>query len=163
MRSRALASSNAMPERLDLQAFLPYRLLLVTDRLSQIYARRYAAEFGITIPESRVLTVVTQFGPLSSREICARTAMVKSRVSVAVSRLVAAGLMTRSVDPEDGRLLRLKLSREGEALYRRIVPVALEIEEGLIAAIGASGRNALMRLLSEVERASARRGAAEPG
>jgi DNA-binding MarR family transcriptional regulator len=143
----------AAAEWFDLETFMPYQLLVVTDRVSQFFARRYAAEFGITIPESRVLIVIAQYAPLSSREICERTRMAKSRVSIAVSRLVAAGLLTRAVDTEDGRLLSLALSREGKALYRRIVPVALELQARLVAELGPSGREKLMRLLQGVGRA----------
>lgn len=146
MRSSAKLAPHEAAE-LDLESFVPYRLLMVTDQVSQWFARRYAAEFGITIPESRVLTVIARYAPLSSRSICERTTMAKSRVSIAVSRLVTAGLLTRDVDASDGRLLRLALSPQGEALYRKIVPVALEMEAALVKDLGSSGRETLMRSL----------------
>lgn len=145
------AAPPGSPAAFDLARFMPYRLLMVTNRLSQAYARRYQAEFGITIPESRVLNVTTRFGPLSSHEICERTAMTKSRVSAALGRLVAAGLIERETDPTDQRLLRLTTSRRGRALYARIVPVALEIERAVIADIGEAGRQELMRLLASMD------------
>ncbi len=153
MRRRAAIAEKDMAadEVLALESFLPYRLLVVTEQVSQFYARRYAADFGITIPESRVLTVIARFAPLSSREICERTAMVKSRVSVAVARLVAAGLLIRTVNTKDGRLLSLTLSRQGRALYRKIVPAALEMERHLVSGLGPAGRATLMRLLDGIE------------
>jgi hypothetical protein len=105
------AAPPGSPAAFDLARFMPYRLLMVTNRLSQAFARRYQAEFGITIPESRVLNVTTHFGPLSSHEICERSAMSKSRISAALGRLVAAGLIERETDPADQRLLRLTTSR----------------------------------------------------
>lgn len=132
---------------LDLDAFLPYQMLVATERMSHLFARRYAAEFGITIPESRVLTVIARYAPLSSREICDRTMIGKSQVSVAVSRLVAAGLLTREADPSDGRLLSLCLSLPGEALYRRLVPVALEMEAALLRTFSTPDRARLLDML----------------
>lgn len=132
---------------LDLDAFLPYQMLVATEQVSQLFARRYTVEFGITIPESRVLTVIARYAPLSSREICDRTMIGKSQVSVAVSRLVAAGLLTREADPSDGRLLSLRLSPSGDALYRRLVPVALEMEAALLKRFSMPDRARLQDML----------------
>ena len=48
-----------MPD-FDLAAFLPYQLAVVAARVSKGFADRYRAEFGLTIPEWRVLAHLAQ-------------------------------------------------------------------------------------------------------
>src|SRR5690606_512044 len=79
-----------------LDEYLPYRLLYVTAQETQIYDERYKRELGITIPESRVIHVLARYSKISSREICRMTTLAKSRVSVALQRLEAAGILTRT-------------------------------------------------------------------
>ena len=71
----------------DLSAFLPYQLAVVASRVSKGFAERYRAEFGLTIPEWRVLAHMAQFDAVSVREIQARVDMDKSKVSRAAARL----------------------------------------------------------------------------
>ena len=53
----------------DLSAFLPYQLAVVASRVSKEFAERYRVEFGLTIPEWRVLAHMAQFDAVSVREI----------------------------------------------------------------------------------------------
>ncbi len=122
--------------RFDLDTFLPYRLAVVAGRVSRTFALRYRQEFGISIPEWRVLAHLAQAGAVSVREVHARVDMDKSKVSRAASRLAAAGLIMKRGHPEDGRLLDLELTEAGRALFARIVPVAETYQRELIAELG---------------------------
>ena len=79
----------------DLESFLPYRLSVTTNRVSRAFAALYEQEFGISIPEWRAIAVLGAFAPLSSNEICERTAMDKAKVSRAVATLLKRGLIER--------------------------------------------------------------------
>ena len=61
----------ASPGDFDLSDFLPYRLSVVTNRVSQAFARRYADAYGLAIPEWRVMAVLGGHPPLSAGEDCA--------------------------------------------------------------------------------------------
>ncbi|MFV3075179.1 MarR family winged helix-turn-helix transcriptional regulator [Niveispirillum fermenti] len=111
---------------LDLDDFLPYRLNVLAKRVSRELARRYEEQFGISIPEWRVMAILGREQPLSSNDIVERSAMDKAKVSRAVTALVEAGLLSRSTHPSDQRLLRLSFTPAGRALYERIAPLALE-------------------------------------
>ena len=92
-----------------LEEFLPYRLSVVTNRASRLFARRYSEEFGLAIPEWRVLAVVGRFGGLSATAVVERTAMDKVKVSRAVRALLDRGLLRREEDPGDRRVQRLAI------------------------------------------------------
>src|ERR1043166_3536149 len=76
--------------RLDLPRFLPYRLSVLTNRVSSAIARHYSERFGLSIPEWRVMAVLGSVSDLSAREVASRTAIDKVQVSRAVASLLKA-------------------------------------------------------------------------
>ena len=125
-----------MTDAFDLNAFLPYRLNAAAGRISRAFSERYREEFGISIPEWRVLVHLHQSGDVSVRDIEARVDMEKSKVSRAASRLEAAGYVTKAVNGSDRRLLVLALTAEGEALVARLLPVAMSYQAEMLAKLG---------------------------
>ncbi len=134
-----------------LEHFLPYRLSVLTNTISGAIARLYARRFGLTIPEWRVMAVLGRFGPLSANAVCRRTAMDKVRVSRAVARLVARGLVARRADPHDRRRAVLRLAAGGRATHDRIVPLARAREARLLDALSPDERATLDRLLAKLQ------------
>ena len=120
----------------DLNDFLPYRLTRAAARVSRAFAERYRTEFGISIPEWRVLVHLYQAGGVSVRDIEARTDMEKSKVSRTAARLEQVGYVTKSLDGEDRRLVNLSLTPQGQALVQRILPVALQFQADMRAQLG---------------------------
>jgi len=132
--------------RLDLEHFLPYRLSVLSNRISQDIARLYAERFELGITEWRVLAVLGRQSDLSAREVAERTAMDK----VAVSRAVAT-LLERDTDANDRRRTALRLSPAGEAVYAEIAPLALAYEQRLLDPLDAEERHWLEHLLTRME------------
>lgn len=135
----------------DLEDFLPYRLSVVTNRVSQAFASRYEAAWGLSIPEWRVLAVVGAFAPLSAAAVCERTAMDKVKVSRAVARLVRRGMLTRTRDAADQRVQLLALGDEGARVYAGIVPLARAIENTLTGALSHRERTELLQALDKLD------------
>ncbi len=134
-----------------LEHFLPYRLSVLTNTISGGIARLYAERFGLAIAEWRVMAVLDRFGPLSANQVCRRTAMDKVRVSRAVARLVARGLVARRADPHDRRRALLRLAPPGRTIHHQIVPLARAREARLLDALSADERAALDRLLAKLQ------------
>lgn len=120
----------------DLSTFLPYQLAVASSRISREFAERYRAEFGLTIPEWRVLAHLAQSDAVSVREIHARVDMDKSKVSRAAARLESAGLIEKRENAEDRRLLDMRLTAKGRDLIARIVPIADSYQAELVAQLG---------------------------
>ena len=134
----------------DLFAFLPYQLAVVSSRISKEFSELYRAEFGLTIPEWRVLAHLAGGDAVSVREIHARVDMDKSKVSRAAARLEAQGLIEKRENPEDRRLLDMRLTDKGRELITRIVPIADAYQAQVLAQMGAEApafRAGLLRLL----------------
>ena len=140
---------------LELEHFLPYRLSVVTHRISTAIARVYVRRFALTVPEWRVMAVLGRFGSMSANAVCERTAMDKVRVSRAVGRLAAAGRLERRIDDADRRRTLLELTPRGRSVYDEIGPLALAVEARLLAQLSAADQADLARLLPKMEAAAA--------
>src|ERR1700754_4084535 len=81
-RNSKRASGSA--DRLHLEHFVPYRLSVLTNIVSMSIAEAYEREFGLSIPQWRVIAVLARYPDLSAIEVAERTAMDKVAVSRAV-------------------------------------------------------------------------------
>ena len=135
---------------LDLEHFLPYRLSVLSNRISQAIAARYARRFGIGVTEWRVIAVLGRYPGLSAGAVAARTAMDKVAVSRAVARLLERGLVQRDTHGDDRRRSVLALSRSGQRIYDEIAPLALELERRLLSRLDRDERAALDALLDKL-------------
>ena len=139
-------------DRLELDRFLPYKLSILSNRVSDAIARHYSERFALTIPEWRVMAVLGNTPGLSASEVAARTAMDKVQVSRAVANLVDNGRIDRTPDVADGRITRLSLSPRGQAIYLQVVPLALDLEARLIATLGETERESLDAIMAKLSR-----------
>lgn len=121
--------------QLILERFLPYRLSVITNRISDALSRHYATRFGIGIPEWRVIANLGRHPGVSANEVAERTAMDKVTVSRAVAALERKGLLERARDDADKRRSRLVLSEKGQKVYAEIAPLALGFERDLLTVL----------------------------
>lgn len=143
--------------RLDLSAFTPYRLVVLARTMSEQLGEAYAGE-GLTIPEWRVLAVVSQAETVAARDVVARTPMDKMAVSRAVASLEDKGLIARA-PAADRRVSALRLSARGRVVFDRVAAIALGYEAALLGAMKDDERRALLESLSKLEAAVTKAGA----
>ncbi|MBL8552563.1 MAG: MarR family transcriptional regulator [Hyphomonadaceae bacterium] len=136
-----------MSRQLRLQAFMPYRLSIAANAVSKAIAAAYAERFDLSIPEWRLIAVLYEIGEGTQQDLVRATLMDKVAVSRAAHSLEARRLVERRADAEDGRARRLRLSVQGEALYARIAPTALEYEQRLLDRFGKAEVAALQNML----------------
>ena len=145
-RKPAAASSTFL-----LAKFVPFRLNRLADAVSQDLSEIYRDRFGLDIPEWRVLVTVGQRPGCTAQHVAASTRMHKTRVSRAVASLTKRGLVERAACAEDGRELRLRLTKAGLKVYDILVPLALERERALLAKMSAADSQAFIAALSQLE------------
>lgn len=136
---------------LELEQFLPYRLSLLSNRISQAIARIYVDRFNLGITEWRVMAVLGRCPDLSANEVAERTAMDKVAVSRALARLIDAGRVLRTTADGDRRRSRLRLSAAGRRIYAQVVPLALAFEHDLLSGLDDAARNQFLALLDRLE------------
>lgn len=142
----------AKHEPLHLERFLPYRLSILSNRISASIAREYQDRHDLSMTEWRVMAVLARFDGegLSASDVAAHTEMDKVAVSRALARLVAAGRVRRGVHASDRRRSVLSLTAAGWKIHDAISPSARAHERELLAQLSAGERRTLERVLDKL-------------
>jgi DNA-binding MarR family transcriptional regulator len=140
---------------LELERFLPYRLSVLSNIVSARIARAYEAQFGLSIPEWRIIAVLARYPGLSAREAAERTAMDKVMVSRAVAGLLKDGRIARRAATHDRRFSTLSLTAKGRAIFAKVAPVARAIEGKLLSVLAPDEFESLDGLLAKLTQAAA--------
>ena len=139
---------------LDLEHFLPYRLSVLSNRISQGIAAAYRNRFDLSVTEWRAIAIVGRYPGISATEVAQRSAMDKVAVSRAVKNLLARRLLEREDNDSDRRAKHLHLSPAGRDIHDRIVPAARAYERRLIDALDPGDREALDRVIHRLAEAA---------
>lgn len=130
--------------------FLPYLLSITTNAVSDLIAAEYRTRFGLKIPEWRVMAVLGDAGARTQRELVQGTRMDKVAVNRACKVLEDRQLAVRSPNSSDGRSHHLELTVSGRAMHGEIMPLALEMERRLFAALSAAERASFKAVLARI-------------
>ncbi len=137
---------------LQLERFLPYRLSILSNRISQQIAREYQDRFDLSMTEWRVMAVLARYDGdgLSAREVALRTEMDKVAVSRALTRLVAAKRVSRRTHDGDKRRSVLRLTSAGWKVHDAVAPLARAHERAMLAKLAGEERAMLERILDKL-------------
>ena len=144
-------NSNKTGTALQLEQFLPYRLSVLANTVSNALSGVYRERFGLTIPDWRLIAVLARFPGSSAQALVDHTRMDKVAISRSVARLETRGLITRELSESDRRSFKLVLTAEGEAIYRDIVPLARALESELEKGLDPEERARLDDLLGRLQ------------
>jgi len=151
MKPAAAPGSDA---NLRLDDYLPYRLSVAANAVSDLVASAYQSRFGLSIPQWRLMAVLGEDGPMTPQALCARTIMDKVTVSRAAATLHERKLVDREPNATDGRSHRVGLTSSGGALYAEIAPLALAYEARLLEAFTPFERQVAQNLLRRLQDAA---------
>ena len=124
-----------MSDELILEKFMPYRLARLSSTVSSTIARVYDKEFGLSIPEWRVIAILGRFPGLSAVEVAEQAFLDKVAVSRAVTKLLKSGRVDREFADADRRRSILNLSEKGREVHDRVAKLALDFENNLLDGI----------------------------
>ena len=137
--------------KLKLEQFLPYKLSVLSNRISREIANDYEKEFSLTLPEWRVMAVLGENPNLSASEVSNRTAMDKVAVSRAVKKLIEGGRLIRKFAPSDKRRSIITLSKKGRDVYEKVLPVAKKYENTILSRLSLEENKQLDYLIEKLE------------
>ena len=92
-----------------------HRLFKTVDTFS----RRMLVDFGVTGPQIWALRTIAGEGSLTIGELADRMYLHMSTVSGIIDRLEERDLVTRERTDEDRRVVRLRVTRQGQAILQR--------------------------------------------
>ena len=141
---------------LRLDSFVPYRLSIVSNTVSDVIASAYRSLFGLSIPEWRLVTILAEHDGLSQIDLGAATRMDKVTVSRAAAGLVQRSLVGRSPNLEDKRSHLLSLTKAGWDLYEQVAPKALALEDTILSGFDKTEIASLVAMLERLQAAAIR-------
>lgn len=137
--------------KINLDTFLPYQLTNIATLVSNDFAKVYKREFGLNIPQWRILANLAQYGQSTAKQLCTQADMDKSTVSRAVKALITKDFIYSKVNEQDKRAAFLMLSDEGEVLYKKITPEALAWEAQLLNTLSDDERQQMMSIFDKLK------------
>ncbi len=141
------------PVLLNLEQFLPFRISVLSNRVSGNIAKVYGDRYGMAIPEWRVITILALYPGSSASEVSDHSAMDKVAVSRAVARLLERGFVQREMHGDDRRRSVLALSPTGRQVYETVAPLVNEMEQRLMSVLSTEERQTLEDLIDRLFRA----------
>jgi DNA-binding MarR family transcriptional regulator len=120
----------------------------VSQRHAMIFARDIGAD--LTTAQWAALSKLAETGPCSQNQLGRLTAMDVATIKGVIDRLTARGLTETSADPEDGRRLRVSLTRAGQQLAEKVTSNALAISRETLAPLDPREREMLVALLDKL-------------
>lgn len=138
----------------DLTKNLTYQVLLLANSLSRSAARQVPAETGMSVPEWRVIAVIASRGEISFNALAETLDIDKGWVSRTLAQLEASGHVVRSPDPQDGRQLRVSLTKAGRALHTKGARVSRARQRHLASHFSEAELDSLYHLLGRLRRAA---------
>ncbi|SLN51831.1 MarR family winged helix-turn-helix transcriptional regulator [Roseisalinus antarcticus] len=120
---------------LDLDRYVPYFLVAVTNAISRGASRVYLDRFGVGIMEWRVMTTLAIEPGCAARRICRVIHLDKSAVSRSLASLEARGLARPQAERSDPRRKSWTLTAAGRDIHDRILTIALERESRLLEGV----------------------------
>jgi DNA-binding MarR family transcriptional regulator len=132
--------------------FLLYRLPGVARRVSAICASEYYAEFGMKVPEWRLLAQIGRFGNISPKELSDKMSMDQVAVSRAIYKCLGRGFVREIANPLDRRSKVLTLTSQGRAFLTRFFPRACALAERMEQGLSAGEVETLKLLLNKLDR-----------
>ena len=142
-----------MESKFKLGEFLPFRLNVLAQTVSEQLSTIYAARFNLDIPQWRILANLASRGDMTAQDIARITYSHKSTISRAVQELEDRRLIARKVSSCDKRSFTLALTSEGRRLFRQLLPLVLDFERNLIASLSDADARALLKGLAGLESA----------
>lgn len=140
-----------MPYRqTSLAEFMPYRLSVTSNAVSDLIAGEYRAQFGLKIPEWRIMAVLGDAGALTQRQLVAATLMDKVAVNRACKVLESRELVARIPNASDGRSHHLELTAQGRTMHGQIMPLAVDMYEKVFACLSERETDKLRTILAKL-------------
>lgn len=142
--------TSAPAQGLIFDNFLPCRFKLLTQRMLQLLALTHEG-VGISEAEFSIMVVLAEHDGASSRDIHKTTYMDKAMITRALDRLDDKGMISRSGNKQDRRLVQLKLTAKGRRVFKLIEERALLWEKEFVKGVTLTELNQLDRILSKLE------------
>lgn len=143
---------------LNVEDFLTFRITRLSNALRTGLTKRYLEEFGLSLPEWRLLALIARFAPMRFSEVTSRSSMDKGQVSRTLREMAKKGLTKMKAIRTPGSRaaealaapVMVSITPKGKALYSAVLPVARRRQAEILMTLTESERIALYATLDKL-------------
>ena len=143
---------------LNVEDFLTFKITRLSNALRTNLTKRYLEEFGLSLPEWRLLALVTRYSPLRFSEVTTRSSMDKGQVSRTLRAMTRRGLTKARVlrhrsSPAAEALAApviVSITPKGRSVYQAILPVARRRQAEILLTLPEADRLALYQIVDKL-------------
>jgi DNA-binding MarR family transcriptional regulator len=152
-RSSARGKKARLPggSALDLEHRITYRFSVISSMVVRAVASMYGPKYRLVPTNWKAMAAIGRYGPMSAKDVCARTTVEPDKVTRAVDRLVALKYVQRTKDADDRRKVVLLLTPAGRRVYEDVETATRRIELLLVNALTAQEREELERITTKLQ------------
>ena len=126
------------------------RLFTRTHKLLRAASDEAMSRHGVRVGQNLLLELLWQTDALTPGQVAERLGVATPTVVKSASRMEAAGLVTKTRDPHDARLVRLHLTDRGREVREPIQRERRALEERVTATLTAEERHHLETALAKI-------------
>lgn len=150
-RTRGGGASGAGSSRVaSIEDLLDYKIGQLRKLLDRYSSPTVSERFGLSLAEWRMISHIHVGRSVTAFWLCRRLQADRAEVSRACASLIRRGYVASRPNPADARSALLELTRSGEAMYRRIMPVRLQLQKELAGALDREELAVLYRALDKL-------------
>jgi DNA-binding MarR family transcriptional regulator len=137
--------------------FLTFQIIRLANAAKANVTRKYLADFGLSVPEWRLLAMTIRFQPVRFSELVANSSIDKGQASRTLQVLTKRGLIAAQTlggsprrPSETGAPVILTATAKGRRLYDTLLPVAQRNQARLLHLLTREERRALWVILNKL-------------
>ena len=150
---RGRASGARSWDAMSIEQLLDYKIGQLRKLLDRYSSPAVLEQFGLSLAEWRMLSHIHVGRSVTAFWLCRRLLADRAEVSRACASLIRRGYVASKPNPADARSALLELTRSGHAMYRRIMPVRLQLQKELTEVLDRREMTVLYRALDRLTRA----------
>jgi DNA-binding MarR family transcriptional regulator len=142
---------------LHIDQFITFRMTRLSNALRNNLSKRYLEEFGLSLPEWRLLALITRFSPVRFSELTSRSSMDKGQVSRTLRVMSKSGLIKMKVLKQRSRSAEalaapvvVSVTAKGRSLYEAVLPVARRRQAEMLLNLSPTERVQLYGILDKL-------------
>lgn len=137
--------------------FVTFQIIRLANAAKANVTRKYLADFGLSVPEWRLLAMTVRFEPVRFSELVANSSIDKGQASRTLQVLTRRGLIAaqtlgggRRRPAEGGAPVILTVTGKGRRLYETLLPVAQRNQARLLYLLTREERRMLWIILNKL-------------
>lgn len=96
--------------------------LALTYQAFEAYSSKHIKKLGLTETQFDVLATLGNQPPMTCKELGEKTLILKGTMTGVLERMEDKGLIEKVINEEDARSYKIKLSKSGEKLFKKVFP-----------------------------------------